>query len=142
MGYPGNDAANVIAELRNKINNFILSRLSDAGITGLTLSHGAIFTSIYLYGPQTMQSLSKNINRNKSTVTILTRKLESRGYVRREKDMLDKRSSIIHLTEKGFRFREVFDQISNELVDRLWGDKSPRERRRFEDELKSMLERL
>lgn len=142
MAYPGRDVANVIAKLHNKINRYILSRLADEGITGLTLAHGAIFISLYHHGPQTMRSLSEKINRNKSSVTILTRKLESLGYVRRELDVLDKRSSIIHLTESGFRFRGTFEQISTDLIDRIWNDKSPRERKKIEEELMYMLERL
>ncbi|UQZ87779.1 transcriptional regulator [Deltaproteobacteria bacterium Smac51] len=142
MTIPGTDIANIIAKLRNKINNFIISRLADEGITGLAPSHGAIFLVLYHDGPQPMLALSDKINRDKSTMTVLIRKLEALGYVKREPDAVDKRSSIIHLTEKGFKFRATFEQISNELIDRIWGDTLPKERSRLDQELKRMIERL
>lgn len=142
MTIPGTDIASLIAKLRNKINGYIMSRLSDEGISGLAPSHGAIFIVLYHDGPQPMLALSEKINRDKSTVTVLIRKLESLGYVKREPDAADGRSSIIHLTEKGFKFRAVFERISNELIDKIWGDSSPKERRMLDGELKKMLERL
>jgi len=138
----GTDIASTIARLRNKINAYLISRLADEGITGLAPSHGAIFITLYHDGPQPMQALSDKINRDKSTMTVLIRKLETLGYVTREADVADGRSSIIHLTEKGFRFRATFEQISNELIDRIWGDTSPKERRKLDEELKRMVERL
>ena len=142
MTIPGTDIANLIAKLRNKINGYIISRLADEGVTGLAPSHGSIFIVLYHDGPQPMLALSEKINRDKSTMTVLIRKLESLGYVEREPDPADGRSSIIHLTEKGFKFRVTFEQISNELIERIWGDTPAKERRKLDEELKRMLERL
>lgn len=142
MMIPGNDIAYVIAKLRKKINGYFLSRLADEGITDLIPSHGDIFIILYHDGPQPMLALSEKINRNKSTMTALIRKLENLGYVKREASAIDKRSSIVHLTEKGFRFRVIFEQISIELIDRIWSGKTPKERRKIDEELKCMLERV
>lgn len=89
-----------------------------------------------------MQVLSEKINRDKSTMTVLIRKLESLGYVKREPDMADKRISIIHLTEKGFRFRALFERISDELIETIWGDTPLKERSKLDENLRHMLERL
>ena len=142
MTIPGTDIASVIAKLRNKINGYIIARLADEGISGLAPSHGAIFIALYHDGPQPMLALSEKINRDKSTLTVLVRKLEALGYVKREPDAADRRSSIIHLTEKGFKFRATFERISDELIDRIWGQTPPKERRKLDEELKRMLERL
>ena len=142
MTLPGSDIADVIAQLRGKINAYIIARLADKGIHGLAPSHGAIFIALYHDGPQPMQMLSEKIRRDKSTLTVLIRKLESLGYVKREPDPADKRVTIIHLTEKGFRFRAVFEQISDELIGKIWGDTLPKERIRLDKDLKGMLERL
>lgn len=142
MNVPGTDIGHIIGQLRSRISGFIVARLAEEGVTGLAPSHGAIFIALYHDGPQSMQALSEKIGRDKSTMTVLIRKLEALGYVTREPDAADRRSSIIHLTEKGFRFRALFERISGELVEKIWGDTPPRERRRLSEDLKAMLERV
>jgi len=139
---PGANIAHIIAQLRNKINDYIIARLADEGVHGLVPSHGAIFIVLYHDGPQSMQVLSEKIKRDKSTMTVLIRKLETQGYVSREPDVTDRRVSVIHLTEKGFRFRVLFERISDELIDKIWGDTPHKERRRLDEDLKRMLERI
>ncbi len=142
MKNPGSDIADIIGKLRHKINGYIISRLADEGISGLAPSHGAIFMVLYHEGPQPMLALSEKINRDKSTLTVLIRKLEALGYVRREPDAADRRSFTIHLTEEGFKFRATFERISNELIDRIWGDTPPKDRRKLSEELTRMLGRV
>ncbi|UQZ87695.1 MarR family transcriptional regulator [Deltaproteobacteria bacterium Smac51] len=142
MNNSGHNIAHLISNLRGGINEFILARLADEGISNLAPSHGAIFVVLYNEGPQTMLSLSEKINRDKSTLTVLVRKLEALGYVERESDEADKRVSIISLTEKGQRFRAVFEEISKELVEKIWGGTPDKERCEITEELKRMLERL
>ncbi len=134
--------AHRVALLRGKINNFLLSRLAEEGIKGLAPSHGSILVVLYCEGPQQMAVLSEKINRDKSTLTVLVRKLEALGYVERKADTQDNRVSVIHLTEKGFQFRALFERISRELADRIWGDTPEKERRQFSEELARMSERL
>ena len=47
------------------------------------------------------QKVKEKINRDKSTTTVLVRKLESEGYIKGIPDPDDKRSRIVYLTEKG-----------------------------------------
>ena len=142
MNRPGSQIASLIAQLRGRINAFLLSRLAEEGITGLAPSHGAIFVVLFHDGPQPMMALSEKIRRDKSTLTVLVRKLENLGYVRREPDGADKRVSIIHLTEKGLQFQALFESISGELIDKIWGETPLEERRAIDDTLKKMLERV
>lgn len=134
--------AHMVALLRGKINNFILSRLAEEGIKELAPSHGSILVVLYHEGPQPMAVLSEKINRDKSTLTVLVRKLEALDYIKRETDAHDSRVSVIHLTEKGVQFRALFERISEELTDHIWGDTPEKERRRFSEELTRMVERL
>ena len=136
------DTAHLIGRLRGRINDFILSRLAEEGVKGLAPSHGSILVVLYHEGPQPMAVLSERINRDKSTLTVLIRKLETLGYVAREADAHDSRVSIIRLTEQGLRFRALFERISEELTERIWGDTPESERRRISGELSRMLARL
>ena len=141
MGQSDN-TAHTIAQIRKRINDFILSRLAEEGIRELAPSHGSILVVLYHEGPQPMAVLSERIERDKSTLTVLVRKLEKLGYISREADPEDSRVSIIHLTEKGFQFRALFERISEELADRIWGDTPEKDRKRTAAELSRMLDRL
>ena len=122
MKKTGNDIANIIANLRNHANAFIMTKLAEEGITELVPSHGAILVALYENGPQPMKAICERVNRDKSTMTVLVRKLEALDYVRREPDEKDNRSTIIHLTDKGVAFRSIFNRISMELCQKIWGD--------------------
>lgn len=122
MTKTGDTFASLVATLRGKCTAFILARLKEEGITELAVSHGSILAVLYCDGPQPMAVLSERTSRDKSTVTVLVRKLEALGYVKRETGAQDGRVSVIRLTEKGVRFQPVFERISVELNQRIWGD--------------------
>ena len=138
----GNDIANVIANVRNRANAFIMANLAEEGITELVPSHGAILVALYENGPQPMKAICERVNRDKSTLTVLVRKLEALGYVRREPDEKDSRSVIVHLTEKGAAFRSTFERISVELCQKIWGDTPENEREVLCRQLAEMALRL
>ena len=142
MMNPNKDVANTISNLRNRFNAFIMDRLAEEGITELVPSHGAVLVVLYKEGPQPMKAICEAVNRDKSTLTVLVRKLEALGYVRREPDEKDSRVSIIHLTEKGVAFQPLFERISLELNRKIWGNTPEDEREVFCRQLSEMTRRM
>ena len=116
----GNNLPHIIATLRARINSLITGRLSQASYPDLAPSHGAILNVLYEKGGISLQEISDKIQRDKSTVTVLVRRLEKLGYVARSRDAKDGRSFNIQLTIKGIMFREVFERIFRELMDMMW----------------------
>lgn len=138
----GDDIAHNIALLRNGINTFLMARLAEEGVVGLAPSHGAVLVALYEGGAQPMKTVCDRVNRDKSTLTVLARKLESLGYIRREADKDDSRVTILRLTEKGIAFRALFERISEELRRTLWGDASEREKEAFCRQVSEMTKRI
>ena len=68
----------------------------------------------------TMGELAEKINRDKSTTTVLVRKLEKDGFITGEPDSIDKRSRIIYLTEKGKKFNKTARELSHELLETFY----------------------
>ena len=68
----------------------------------------------------TMGELSQKINRDKSTTTVLVRKLETEGFITGKPDPADKRSRIIFLTEKGKQFNSIAMELSKDLLDTFY----------------------
>lgn len=127
----GDDVAHNISALRNRVNAFITDRLAKEGVTDLLPPHGAVLRALYESGPQSMKAISERVNRDKSTLTVLARKLESLGYIEKVVDRDDNRVTILHLTEKGIAFQALFERISGELLRTLWGNTPDREREGF-----------
>ena len=82
----------------------------------------------------TMGELAERINRDKSTTTVLVRKLEAEGFLTGTPDPSDKRSRIIFLTPKGKQFNKTAKALSEELLSTFYKD--------FTDEEKSTFLRL
>ena len=89
-----------------------------------------------------MKAVCDRVNRDKSTLTVLARKLEALGYIRREADANDSRVTILRLTRKGVAFQALFERISDELRCSLWGNASDPEREEFCRRLSEMTERM
>ena len=63
----------------------------------------------------TMSEITHKINRDKSTTTVLIRKLEQQGYINREVSSEDLRVTYIVLSEKGKRAIQATKEISQKL---------------------------
>ncbi|WP_338543761.1 MarR family winged helix-turn-helix transcriptional regulator [Paenibacillus tundrae] len=115
---------NVILSLVGRIhrhgNRFIESELRKRSINDIAPSHGDILFRLYQQDSLTMQELSKLIDRDKSTVTVLVDKLVKRGYIHKEKDLKDTRIYRLSLTAKGHDLREEFEEISHHLIEKIY----------------------
>jgi DNA-binding MarR family transcriptional regulator len=79
----------------------------------------------------TMGELAERINRDKSTTTVLVRKLEAEGFLTGTPDPSDKRSRIIFLTPKGKQFNKTAKALSEELLSTFYKDFTDEEKDNF-----------
>ena len=86
--------------------------------------------------------LSKSINRDKSTTTVLVRKLEVSGLVELKKDEKDGRKKIITLTRKGTKYTRAMEEISRQLLLTSWKDFTPEEQTQLLGYLTKLSENL
>ena len=125
----------LISSIREKSAQYINSQLREKEIEGLINSHGTILSILYDYdGKITMNEIGKIIGKKKSTLTDLIRKLVELGYITREKSEKDSRAVEINLTEKGLKFKPLFEEISNNLLEKTY--------KNFSEEEKETLMRL
>ncbi len=103
------------SRIREYAYAYIVHELKRVGHKSLAPSHGDILASLYKSGTLSKTALAKKINRDRSTVTTLVKKLEALGYVQVAPDSHDSRTSLVSLTEKGEKMRDDFFQISQNL---------------------------
>jgi DNA-binding MarR family transcriptional regulator len=109
--------------LRYQAVEFLAEELHSRGITDLIPSQGALLSGLYAReGRISMKELVASSRRNKSTITEMSKALERRGYLTREKDPDDARSVVLVLTPKAWEIRHEFDRISGILLAGAWGD--------------------
>jgi len=132
----------LIARVRARANQLIITELERRGHPGLAPSHGAILARLYESGPLPMSVLAQAIDRRKNTLTTLVNKLAAAGYVTRQPSPDDSRVALIALTQKGEDFRGDFRAISELLLARVWGTIDEAERTRLVHSLETILGNL
>lgn len=105
-----------ISKTMKKMNSFIDFKLKEHNIDDLVPSYVNILTAIYLNdGQMKMNEISKQVSKDKSTITVLVNRLIERDYLVKEKSKLDKRVAYISLTEKSMKLENLFREISDEV---------------------------
>ncbi|WP_028856886.1 MarR family winged helix-turn-helix transcriptional regulator [Psychrilyobacter atlanticus] len=108
---------NLISKIREISNMFIISELEKLGIKGIVPSHGDIIVTLIKHKELTMTEIAEKINKDRSTVTTLIKKLNKIGFTATKKNENDQRSNFVFLTSKGKELEEGFNQISERLYD-------------------------
>ena len=129
MEYDVSSAMCLLSHIHTLAADFLQARLDALGLPQLASSHGFILYSLSQEERLTLSALSARINRDKSTTTVLVRKLADAGLVALEKDAADSRKKLVTLTETGKRYNAATAQISRELLETCYegfsdGDKA------------------
>lgn len=126
-----NSSISLLSNIHSITADFLTERLKNKGFPDFASSHGNILFQLSVNEKMTMGDLSEKINRDKSTTTVLVRKLEKEGFITGDPDPADKRSRIIYLTEKGKQFNSTARQLSKELLDTFYKDFTEEEKISF-----------
>ena len=129
-----NSSISLLSHIHSITADFLTQKLSERGFPEFASSHGNILFQLSVNEKMTMGELAERINRDKSTTTVLVRKLEAEGFLTGSPDPSDKRSRIIFLTTKGKQFNKTAKALSEELLITFYKD--------FTDEEKSTFLRL
>jgi DNA-binding MarR family transcriptional regulator len=121
----------LVGRIHRQGNRFIESELRDRGIEGIAPSHGDILFQLYHHDSLTMHELSRAIDRDKSTVTVLVNKLVKLGYIKKEQDVQDARVYRLSVTEHGKALRPIFEQTSERLLMEIYRDFTADEKQRI-----------
>jgi MarR family transcriptional regulator, organic hydroperoxide resistance regulator len=112
----------VISSIRGLAHELISRELKRHGISGIAPSHGDILFTLYSKDGVSMKEIARGIGKKKNTVTVLVDKLASLGFVRKEADGADRRTTRVFLTEKARAFQGVFADVSETLIERTLKD--------------------
>ena len=114
MEYSISSVMALISRIHANAADFTNKRLSEKG--NLVSSHGHILFLLSKNTSMSMSDIASAINRNKSTTTVLIRKLKDEGLIKEENSKDDARSKNISLTAKGKKYNELTAGISEDLL--------------------------
>jgi DNA-binding MarR family transcriptional regulator len=124
--------AGQIGRIREKANARIEQELQRRGIQGIVPAHGAVLSFLLQQNqPVAIKAVVEHVRRVKSTVTVMVDTLVKHGYVRKLPCATDSRVTYVELTPKGRRIQKDFEEISQALLRRLYGDMSVKDRERL-----------
>ena len=126
-----NSSISLLSHIHTITADFLIEKLKEHGYPDFASSHGNILFQLNVNEKMTMGELSEKINRDKSTTTVLVRKLESESFITGEPDPNDKRSRIIYLTEKGKTFNTTAMELSKQLLDTFYKGFTEKEKEDF-----------
>lgn len=120
-----------VSQIHSLTADFLKKRLAERGFDDFASSHGYILYQLSVNPGITMKELAAKINRDKSTTTVLVRKLEKAGLVKVQTDTTDKRSKLLSLTQKGNEYNQMTNQLSQELLATFYKGFSQQEKEEF-----------
>ena len=122
-----------VSQIHSLTADFVKKRLAARGFDDFASSHGYILYQLSVNPGITMKELAAKINRDKSTTTVLVRKLEKAGLVKVQTDTTDKRSKLLSLTQKGNEYNQMTKQLSQQLMSTFYKDFTQEEKEKFCD---------
>ena len=86
---------------------------------GLTHPQYLVMLALWQHGPLSVKRLSELLQLDPGTLSPLVKRLETSGFVRRDRDPRDERSLAIALTDEGRALRDRAERIPAGIVGRL-----------------------
>ena len=118
-----------IARIRESANALIEAELRKRSIKGVVPAHGAVLVFLFQQKrPVPIRAVVESVRRVKSTVTVMINTLEKYGYVQKIPCQTDNRVTLVELTPPGRKLSEDFDQISEILLAKVYGDMKKKDR--------------
>lgn len=116
MEYTVSSALSLISKIHSLTADYLQGKLQNKDLPNLASSHGNILYCLTLTDKMSMKELASRINRDKSTTTVLVRKLEGANLVKIERSVTDRRQKFIALTENGREWTDLTLRLSQDLL--------------------------
>ena len=97
----------------HKIHNLEYSSIKKSG---LTISQFGVLEALYSKGDLRICEIIEKILTTSGNITVVIKNLEKEGLVKKNPDPLDKRSTVISLTDKG---KEIIEEILPEHINTI-----------------------
>jgi DNA-binding MarR family transcriptional regulator len=132
----------LIAKIHQITNRIFTQMLKDYGIEELNSGQGRILFALWQEDNIPIRELSIKTQLTKSSLTTMLDRLESIGYLKRERDENDRRQFIVKLSEKSKNLQKKYVDVSKKMTELFYRTLTEEEIDQFETYLRKILKNL
>ena len=131
----------LISKIRQISERIFDKKLKNYGI-GLNAAQGRIIFSLWQNDNISIRELAQRTALGKTTLTSMLERLEQSGYIVMKADTMDKRKTLVVLSEKIKTIESRHKTVSKEMTDLFYKGLTEKEIDDFENTLKRILSNL
>ena len=132
----------LITKLKQLHSRALAQCISDKGIDAFSGEQGKILFVLWQKDKITQKELATEIGLAKNTITVMLEKMEKNNLIRRITDENDKRKSLVILTDYAKSLKKSFDEISDEMLKKVYKGFSEEEIDKYEGYLHRIIRNL
>ena len=132
----------LITKLKQLQSRTLAQCISEQGIDAFSGEQGKILFILWQKDKITQKELATEIGLAKNTITVMLEKMEKNNLIRRITDENDKRKSLVILTDYAKSLKKSFDEISDEMLKKVYKGFSEEEIDKYEEYLHRIIRNL
>ena len=125
----------LITKIKQLHSRALAQCISDKGIDAFSGEQGKILFVLWRKDKITQKELASETGLAKNTITVMLEKMEKNNLIRKITDDNDKRKSLVILTDYAKSLKKPFDEISDEMLKKVYKGFSEEEIDNFEEYL-------
>ena len=132
----------LITKIKQLHSRALAQCISDKGIDAFSGEQGKILFVLWQKDKITQKELACETGLAKNTITVMLKKMEKNNLIRRITDENDKRKSLVILTDYAKSLKKSFDEISDEMLKKVYKGFSEEEIDKYEGYLHRIIRNL
>ena len=132
----------LITKLKQLQSRTLAQCISEQGIDAFSGEQGKILFVLWQKDKITQKELACETGLAKNTITVMLEKMEKNNLIRRITDENDKRKSLVILTDYAKSLKKSFDEISDEMLKKVYKGFSEEEIDKYEGYLHRIIRNL
>ena len=132
----------LITKLKQLHSRSLAQCITEQGIDAFSGEQGKILFVLWQKDKVTQKELASETGLAKNTITVMLEKMEKNNLIRRITDENDKRKSLVILTDYAKSLKKSFDEISDEMLKKVYKGFSEEEIDKYEGYLHRIIRNL
>ena len=132
----------LITKIKQLHSRALTQCISEKGIEAFSGEQGKILFVLWQKDKITQKELASETGLAKNTITVMLEKMEKNNLINRITDENDKRKSLVILTDYAKSLKKSFDEISDEMLKKVYKGFSEEEIDKYEEYLHRIIRNL
>jgi DNA-binding MarR family transcriptional regulator len=132
----------LVSQVRQLQGRAFEKMLKDSGIEAFNGAQGRILYVLWEHEQLSITEIGRLTSLAKTTLTSMLDRMEAGGLVERIPDKKNRRQIFVQITEKAKGYKQMYDQVSNEMNTLFYQEFTRKEITEFENMLRRIIKNL